>query len=111
MRITYFIKTPDINDKSHQMHAYMMEIEPVAHIRTDFREKFGIPRQSCYVEGSEGTIVFTPKYRNPDALKGLEGAEADAEILVAKAIEALADLPWDHSFFDTLAQRSLKRRN
>ena len=40
MRITYFIKTPDINDKSHQMHAYMMEIEPVAHIRTDFREKF-----------------------------------------------------------------------
>ena len=73
MRITYFIKTPDINDKSHQIHAYMMEIEPVAHIRTDFKEKFGIPRQSCYVEGSEGMIVFTPKYRNPDALKGLEG--------------------------------------
>ena len=45
------------------------------------------------------------------ALKGLEGAEADAEIHVAEAIKALADLPWDHSFFDALAQKSLKRRN
>ncbi len=50
-----------------------MEIEPIAHIRTDFREKFGIPRQSGYVEGCIGTIVFEPKYRNPDALRGLEG--------------------------------------
>ena len=61
------------NDKSDHIHTNTMEIEPVAHIRTDFKEKFGIPRQSCYVEGSEGMIVFTPKYRNPDALKGLEG--------------------------------------
>ena len=50
-----------------------MEIEPIAHIRTDFKEKFGIPRQSGYVEGCIGRIVFTPKYRNPDALRGLEG--------------------------------------
>ena len=50
-----------------------MEIEPIAHIRTDFREKFGIPRQSGYAEGCIGTIVFEPKYRNPDALRGLEG--------------------------------------
>ena len=49
-----------------------MEIEPVAHIRTDFKEKFGIPRQSGYVGGSLGKVVFTPKYRNPDALKGLD---------------------------------------
>ena len=48
-----------------------MEIEPVAHIRTDFREKFGIPRQSGYVGDSLGRVIFTPKYRNPDALKGL----------------------------------------
>lgn len=50
-----------------------MEIEPIAHIRTDFKEKFGIPRQSGYAEGCIGTIVFEPKYRNPDALRGLEG--------------------------------------
>ena len=50
-----------------------MEIEPVAHIRTDFKEKFGIPRQSCYVKDSVGRVVFEPKYRNPDALKGLAG--------------------------------------
>ena len=50
-----------------------MEIEPIAHIRTDFKEKFGIPRQSGYVEGCIGKIVFEPKYRNPDALRGLEG--------------------------------------
>lgn len=43
------------------------------------------------------------------ALKGLEGAEADAERHIALAVDALADLPWDHSFFDTLAQKSLKR--
>ena len=49
-----------------------MEIEPIAHIRTDFKEKFGIPRQSGYVKGSIGRIVFVPKYRNPDALRGLE---------------------------------------
>lgn len=50
-----------------------MEIEPIAHIRTDFKEKFGIPRQSGYAKGCIGEIVFEPKYRNPDALRGLEG--------------------------------------
>ena len=50
-----------------------MEIEPIAHIRTDFKEKFGIPRQSGYVKGCLGKVVFEPKYRNPDALRGLEG--------------------------------------
>lgn len=50
-----------------------MEIKPIAHIRTDFKEKFGIPRQSGYVEGCIGRIVFEPEYRNPDALRGLEG--------------------------------------
>ncbi len=50
-----------------------MEIEPIAHIRTDFKEKFGIPRQSGYVKGCLGRVVFEPRYRNPDALRGLEG--------------------------------------
>ena len=50
-----------------------MEISPIAHIRTAFPEKFGIPRQSGLASGLTGVIVFEPQYRNPDALRGLEG--------------------------------------
>lgn len=45
----------------------------IARIRTDFPEKFGIPRQSRLVESLEGCIVFEPEYRVPEALRGLEG--------------------------------------
>lgn len=44
----------------------------IAHIHTDFSEKFGIPRQSGLVEELEGKIVFEPEYRNTDAVRGLE---------------------------------------
>ncbi|MBO5517792.1 MAG: SAM-dependent methyltransferase [Firmicutes bacterium] len=47
-------------------------IHPIAHICTDLSSKFGIPRQSGLVPELEGTIVFEPAYRNPDALRGLE---------------------------------------
>jgi len=40
----------------------------IAVIHTDFPEKFGIPRQSGLVGGLQGTIVFSPEYRNADAL-------------------------------------------
>lgn len=50
-----------------------MTITPIAHIRTEFPEKFGIPRQSGLAGALRGTIVFTPEYRNADALRGLEG--------------------------------------
>ena len=45
----------------------------IARIHTDFPEKFGIPRQSGLVDGLTGRIVFEEKYRNPDALRGIEG--------------------------------------
>lgn len=48
-------------------------LDIIAHIQTDFVCKFGIPRQSGLVPQTEGRIVFTPPYRNPDALRGLEG--------------------------------------
>lgn len=48
-------------------------IEPVARMRSDFATKFGIPRQSGLVEDLRSTIVFEPKYRNPEALRGIEG--------------------------------------
>lgn len=45
----------------------------IARIRSDFPTKFGIPRQSGLVEALKATVVFEPEYRNPDALRGLEG--------------------------------------
>lgn len=49
------------------------ELKVIARIHTDFPTKFGIPRQSGLVDDLEATIVFEPQYRNPDALRGLEG--------------------------------------
>ena len=48
-----------------------MEIKPIAYINTDFKEKFGIPRQSGRVD-AEGEIIFLKEYQNPDALRGIE---------------------------------------
>ena len=45
---------------------------PIAHIHSDFAEKFGVPRQSGLVEELEADIVFEAAYQNPDALRGLE---------------------------------------
>lgn len=48
------------------------ELNIIAHIRTDFTSKFGIPRQSGLIDELEATIIFEPEYRNPDALRGLD---------------------------------------
>ena len=50
-----------------------MEIKPIAYIRTAFAEKFGVPRQSGLAKNLIGKIVFEKEFRNPDALRGLEG--------------------------------------
>ena len=55
------------------LYFWTMEIRPIAYIRTEFPEKFGVPRQSGLAKGLRGRIVFEPEYRNPDALRGLEG--------------------------------------
>ena len=47
-------------------------LRPVARIRSDFTQKFGIPRQSGMAPGLESAIVFEPPYRDPNALRGLE---------------------------------------
>ncbi|MBQ6321504.1 MAG: tRNA (N6-threonylcarbamoyladenosine(37)-N6)-methyltransferase TrmO [Lachnospiraceae bacterium] len=44
----------------------------IARIETDFKEKFGIPRQSGLVPEAGGRIVFEKEYRDPNALKGLD---------------------------------------
>jgi len=50
-----------------------MNIEKIATIETDFETKFGIPRQSGIVKSLRGRIVFEEKYRNDNAVRGLEG--------------------------------------
>lgn len=49
------------------------KIEAIAHIRSAYKEKFGIPRQSNVVGHVRSRIVFEEAYRNADALRGLEG--------------------------------------
>ena len=45
----------------------------IARMHSDFSTKFGIPRQSGLVDELESLVVFEPEYRNPDALRGIEG--------------------------------------
>ncbi len=49
------------------------ETKIIAKIHTDFPTKFGIPRQSGLIDELKGIIVFEPEYRNPEALRGIEG--------------------------------------
>ena len=49
------------------------EIQAIDRMKSDFSTKFGIPRQSGLVEELRSTIIFEPEFRNPDALRGIEG--------------------------------------
>jgi len=56
-------------------HAFSQEsrkLQVIAHIHTEFPEKFGLPRQSGLVPGLQGEIVFTEEYRQAESLRGLE---------------------------------------
>lgn len=48
-------------------------IHPIAHMKSDFPTKFGIPRQSNLASSLRSTIVFEPEFRVADALRGIEG--------------------------------------
>lgn len=48
-------------------------IRVIARVRSDFKTKFGIPRQSGLVPELTARVVFEPEYRSPDALRGIEG--------------------------------------
>lgn len=47
-------------------------IEPIGYIQNDYREKFGIPRQSGLSESVISKIVFEDDYKDPNYFKGLE---------------------------------------
>lgn len=48
-------------------------MKPIAHIRSAFPAKFGIPRQAGLVKDLKAKIILEPEYRNPEALRGIEG--------------------------------------
>ena len=50
-----------------------MQIEAIAKIYNGYNDKFGIPRQSGLVPNSVSYIIFEEKYRNNEALRGIEG--------------------------------------
>jgi len=50
-----------------------LQLKVIAHIETDFSDKFGIPRQSGRVASLGGVIRFLPEYRVKEAVRGIEG--------------------------------------
>ena len=46
-------------------------IRPVAHIESDFPEKFGIPRQAGIVGELRARVVFDGEFRSDEALRGV----------------------------------------
>ena len=62
----------DRNDRGIRMKELQKTITPVAYIRTDYPDKFGIPRQCGLVEG-EARIIFEKEYASPDCVRELEG--------------------------------------
>lgn len=50
-----------------------LTLRPIGRIRTEFPEKFGIPRQSGLVEELRAVVEFEREFRAPEAFRGLEG--------------------------------------
>ncbi len=50
-----------------------MEIKPIAYIKNQFKEKFGIPRQSGRAPSVISKIILEPEFNTIDAVRGLEG--------------------------------------
>lgn len=61
------------DERSAEGRSEGRRMKVIARIHTDFPNKFGVPRQCGLVQALKGVIVFEPEYRNPDALRGLEG--------------------------------------
>ncbi len=50
-----------------------LTIKPIAYIHSDFKEKFGIPRQSGRAPSLTAEVRLLPEYATLDALRGIEG--------------------------------------
>lgn len=50
-----------------------LQIQPIAVMRSPYREKFGVPRQPGLVTAAQGYLQLLPGYDRPEAFDGLEG--------------------------------------
>ena len=66
-------------------------IRPIAHMKSDFSSKFGIPRQSGLVDALSSTVIFTEEFRNADALRGIEGF---SHLWIIWQFSKAMDKPW-----------------
>ncbi|AMB98807.1 hypothetical protein AWM75_01825 [Aerococcus urinaehominis] len=48
-----------------------MELTAIGHIKSPFKEKFGIPRQGALVASSQAEIIFNPPYNQSSYFEGL----------------------------------------
>ncbi|MCQ2974003.1 MAG: tRNA (N6-threonylcarbamoyladenosine(37)-N6)-methyltransferase TrmO [Bacteroidales bacterium] len=60
------------NTKLQEKEMQNLEIKPIAHIESQFHDKFGIPRQANLAPSLMADIIFEPEFRNPDCIRGLE---------------------------------------
>ena len=67
-------------------------IRPIAHIKSDFSSKFGIPRQSGLIDELESKIIFEKEYSVPEAFRGLEGY---SHIWILWQFSECADKEWN----------------
>ena len=49
------------------------EIKPIGYSESDFKDKFGVPRQSGRAPNLISRIIFLPEFRSDDALRGIDG--------------------------------------
>lgn len=54
------------------MQDEIYRMKAIAHIRTDFSTKFGVPRQSGLVKTLQAKIFFVKEFAQPEAVRGLE---------------------------------------
>ena len=67
-------------------------IRSIAHIKSDFSSKFGIPRQSGLIDELESKIIFEKEYSVPEAFRGLEGY---SHIWILWQFSECADKEWN----------------
>lgn len=49
------------------------QLQPIAHLRSPWQEKFGVPRQPGLIPEAWGEVDFVKEFAGPEAREGLEG--------------------------------------
>ncbi|MEQ4924988.1 tRNA (N6-threonylcarbamoyladenosine(37)-N6)-methyltransferase TrmO [Proteus hauseri] len=49
-----------------------LQITPIGHIVSPYKEKFAVPRQPGLIQDGGGQLIFHSPYNHPDAVRGLE---------------------------------------